>query len=443
MSSRYIFNPARRPTIGLILTGGGARAAYQAGVLAGIARLLPQGAPSPFRVICGTSAGALNAAVIAQDAANFGRGVKRALNAWATLHASSVHRSDPMSVARHAGRLAWTALAGDKSGRPVSLLDNSPLRELVPRLVDFAGVRAAIRADHLDALSVTASSYDTGQSVSFFEGNERAQAWTQARRRGVRTTLGPQHLLGSMAMPFMYPPERIGDEHFGDGAIQQLSPISPAIHLGAEKVLVIGVGRGTGAACSLDAGAPYPSIGQISRHLFDSIFADTLEADLERIEQVNEMLALIPPTLRELSGLQQRSVQAWVLNPRHSLNELAAMRIDRLPPAIRLLLKAIGALRGGSGTVMSYMLTDEWYCKSLIRRGFRDALAQGTELAQFLDVPLLERRRPPRPARSPARLRESVAPAASAPAVVATPAYASALAQANASYAMPGVAVRA
>jgi NTE family protein len=392
MLFNFLSKPAKRSTIGLILTGGGARAAYQAGVLAGIARLLPTGAPSPFRVICGTSAGALNAAIIAQDAGHFALGVKRAVNAWATLNDSSVHRSDLGSVARHVARWAWTALAGDKHGRPVSLLDNTPLRELVPRLVDFSCVRAAIRANHLDALSITASSYRTGQSLSFFEGNESLQPWSSARRGGVRATLGPEHVLGSMAIPFMYPPERIGDDHFGDGAIQQLSPISPAIHLGAEKVLIIGVGRCSSAGAILDTSEAYPSIAQISGHLFDSIFADTLESDLERIRQVNQMLALIPAKVRERAGLEQREVETWVMNPRQSLEELAAIRVHRLPTSLRLLLRAIGALRDGRASVLSYVLTEEWYCRSLIRRGFRDAMVQRKDIAEFLEIPLVAQR---------------------------------------------------
>ncbi|MGA3156362.1 MAG: patatin-like phospholipase family protein [Steroidobacteraceae bacterium] len=419
MLFNFVSKPARRPTIGLILTGGGARAAYQAGVLAGIARLLPEGTPSPFRVICGTSAGALNASIIAQDAGHFALGVNRAVNAWATLHNSSVHRSDLASVARHVGRWAWTAVVGDKRGRPVSLLDNTPLRQLVPRLVDFSCVRAAIRSNHLDALSITASSYRTGQSVSFYEGNDHLQPWASARRRGVRATLGPEHVLGSMAIPFMYPPERIGDDHFGDGAIQQLSPISPAIHLGAEKVLIIGVGRCSSAGAILDTSEAYPSIAQISGHLFDSIFADTLESDLERIRQVNEMLSLIPAKVRERAGLPQREVDTWVMNPRQSLEELAAIRVHRLPTSLRLLLRAVGAMRDGRASVLSYVLTEEWYCRSLIRRGFRDAMAQRADIAEFLELPLNAQRATSRRRPEIARARTPVAQPVSAPAAAA------------------------
>jgi NTE family protein len=325
----------RRPTIGLILTGGGARAAYQVGVLAAVARMLPPGAPSPFQVICGTSAGALNAAIIAQDAACFARGVKHALRSWVAL-------------------------------------------------------RASIRVRRLHALCVTASSYDSGQSVSFFEGLEGLQPWSRARRRGVRTTLGPEPVMGSMAMPFMYPPERIAGEHFGDGAIQQISPISPAIQLGADKVLIIGVGRCASPGGATYPALAYPSIGQISGHLFESIFVDTLEADLERLHQVNETLTLIPPRVRARAGLRQRIVQACVVNPGHSLDALAANRIHRPPPSIRLLLRAIGALRDGRTSVLSYLLTEAWYSRSLMRRGYRDAMARRDELARFLEQPLAQ-----------------------------------------------------
>jgi NTE family protein len=267
------------------------------------------------------------------------------------------------------------------------------LRELVSRLVDFSKVRAAISAKHLDALCVTASSYHSGQSVSFFEGSEHLKPWACARRRGERATLGPQHVLGSMAMPFMYSPETINNEHFGDGSIQQFSPTSPAIHLGADKIFVIGVGRCPSPVANLGPQNASPSSGRISRHLFDSIFADTLEADLERIEQVNELLALMPPKVRARLGQQHRLVKTWVVNPRQSLDELAASHLHRLPPAIRVLLRALGALRDGRTGVSSYLLTEQWYCRSLIRRGFRDALAQRAEIAQFLEQPLGQRRR--------------------------------------------------
>ncbi len=374
---------AKRPTIALILSGGGARAAYQAGVLAAVARLLPRGAPSPFRIICGTSAGALNAALLAANADDFGRGVSRAMRAWGSLSAAAVHRTDPRSVARSAGRWLWSIMSGDSRGQAVSLLDNTPLRELITRLVDFSAMRSAIERGHLDALCVTASSYDSGRSVSFFEGALHLEPWQRARRCGVRARLGPEHLLGSSAIPFIYPPERIDGEYYGDGAMQQLAPMSPALQLGADKVFIIGVGP-TFAPASRSLDTSYPSFGQIGGHLLDSVFVDTVETDLERMRAINQTLALIPAPLRRQRRMNWRPVQACVINPQQSLDELAAAHVHRLPPAIRMLLRATGVLRTGRSNVLSYLLTEGAYCKRLMRQGFRDAIGRRSELAEFL-----------------------------------------------------------
>ena len=381
--------------IGLILSGGGARAAYQAGVLAAITRMLPPGAPSPFRIICGTSAGAINAALLAAHADDFGLGVRRIMTTWASLRASSVYCTEPSVVARSVAHWVWAVIAGGSCGQPVSLLDNTPLRELVGDLVDFSAVRGAIRNGHLDALCVTASSYDRGRSVSFFEGHDQLRPWSRARRVGVRATLGPEHLLGSSAIPFIYPPERIGDEHFGDGAMQQLAPISPALHLGADRVFIIDVGQVTGPLSSAGDIPSQPSLGQIGDHILDAIFADTLEMDLERLRRINETVALIPPSLRARNGMNWRPVDALVVTPSKSFVHATAKHAHHLPPAIRVLLRALGAMREDRTNVLSYLLTEGCYCSSLMRQGFRDAIARRIEICRFLhlDVPVTARRR--------------------------------------------------
>ena len=380
--------------IGLILSGGGARAAYQAGVLAAITRMLPPGAPSPFRIICGTSAGALNAALLAAHADDFALGVHRIMTTWASLRASSVHCTEPGVVARSVARWVWAAMAGGSRGRPVSLLDNTPLRDLVRDLVDFSAVRGAIRNGRLDALCVTASSYDRGRSVSFFEGHDQLRPWSRARRVGVRATLGPEHLLGSSAIPFIYPPERIGDEHFGDGAMQQLAPISPALHLGADRVFIVGVGQATGPLSNAEV-ASHPTLGQIGGHIIDAIFTDTLEMDLERLRRINETVALIPASLRSRSGMNWRPVDALVVTPSKSFAHATARHAHHLPPAIRVLLRALGAMREDRTNVLSYLLTEGRYCSSLMRQGFRDAIARRIDICRFLDleVPVPWRRR--------------------------------------------------
>ncbi len=372
------------PKIALVLTGGGARAAYQAGVLAAITRVLPPGAPSPFRIVCGTSAGAINAAILASHTEDFGLGVRRIMSTWGSLSASSVHNTDPWVVARAAARWVWALVAGGSHERPVSLLDNTPLRDLVHRMVDFSAVRAAIRNGQLDALCVTASSYDTGGSVSFFEGTEELQPWSRARRSGERAELGPEHLIGSAAIPFIYPPERIGDQHYGDGAMQQLAPMSPALQLGADRVFVVGVGQALGPLASASGAPGHPSLGQIGGHLLDAVFTDTLEMDLERLRRVNATVETIPRWLRVRSRIDWRPVEALVVTPTRSFADATAKHAHLLPPAIRVLLRALGAMREGSTNVLSYLLTDGRYCRSLMRRGYQDAMARRAELSAFL-----------------------------------------------------------
>jgi NTE family protein len=371
------------PKIALVLTGGGARAAYQAGVLAAITRMLPPGAPCPFRIICGTSAGAINAAILAANAGDFDLGVRRILGTWDSLRPSSVHYTDPLVVARAAARWVWAFVGGGSHERPVSLLDNTPLRDLVNRLVDFPAVRAAISRGQLEALCVTASSYDTGRSVSFFEGTDGLQPWSRARRSGVRATLGAEHLIGSAAIPFIYPPERIGDEHFGDGAVQQLAPMSPALQLGADRVFVVGVGQ-LGPLSGATAVSGHPSLGRIGAHLLDAVFPDTLEVDLERLRRVNETVQNMPRWLRARSRIDWRTVEALVVTPSRSFADATARHAYLLPPAIRVLLRALGAMREGSTNVLSYLLTDGRYCRGLMRRGYRDAMARRGEISAFL-----------------------------------------------------------
>jgi NTE family protein len=374
----------KEPKLALVLTGGGARAAYQAGVLAAIARMLPPGAPSPFRIICGTSAGAINAALLASHADDFGLGVRHIMSVWGSLRASSVHYTDPAIVARAAARWVWAFVTGGSAERPLSLLDNAPLRDLVNRKVDFAAARAAIRDGQLDALCITASSYDTGRSVSFFEGIEELQPWSRARRCGVRAELGVEHLLGSSAIPFIYPPERIGDQYFGDGAMQQLAPMSPALHLGADRVCVVGVGQALGPLPNASTVPVHPSLSQIGGHLIDAVFTDTLEVDLERLRRINATVENMPEWLRKRSQIDWRPVEALIVTPSRSFADATARHAHLLPPAIRVLLRTLGAMREGGTNVLSYLLTDGRYCRSLMRQGYRDAIARRHEISAFL-----------------------------------------------------------
>lgn len=233
--------PTNQPVTGLILSGGGARAAYQVGVLAAIADLLPNAAHNPFPVIVGTSAGAINAVSLACGALHFSEAVRRLTGVWQGFHTHHVYRSDWPGVLRQASRFIGHSLLGLGGEIPVALLDSSPLAKLLARELDFTGISAAVRHRQLRAVAVTAFGYESGQAVTFYQGRGNIDPWFRHRRVGVPTRLALDHLLASAAIPLIFPPVRVNREYFGDGAVRQVAPISPALHLGATRVLVVGV----------------------------------------------------------------------------------------------------------------------------------------------------------------------------------------------------------
>ncbi len=378
-------NSNRSGRIGLVMSGGGARAAYQVGVLQGIARMLPHDVPNPFPIICGTSAGALNAAGLAANATNFNSAVAHLVRVWGTLRVNNVYRSDFVGVIKNSAHwLAALFATGFTRSQHVSLLDNAPLKALLERTADFSKIQVAIDAGHLDAVSITASGYGSGQSISFYQGRESFAPWTRARRSGCRAEIGLAHLLASSAIPFVFPPVPINGEYFGDGSIQQLAPVSPALHLGADRVLVIGVGKPPNQSYQ-PAGQPtYPSLAQIAGYILDSIFLDGLEMDLERLQRINQTIRLVPPETIQHKGLALRPVEALVIAPSQRLEPIAAQYAHHLPPTIRFFMRGIGAMKRGGANVLSYLLFDRAYCRALMRLGYQDATAKTDEILKFI-----------------------------------------------------------
>jgi NTE family protein len=379
----------QQPRIGIVLTGGGARAAYQVGVLRAIADLLPKGAGNPFPIICGTSAGAINAVALAADAANYHRAVRRLHAVWDNFSADQVYRSDLPGVLKNS--LAWigAALSGGRSHSNVSLLDNSPLARLLSRRVHFPAVQEAIDTGHLYALAVTCSGYASGHSVSFFQSVPQAQPWRRVRRIGVPATIGLEHLLASSALPFIFPAVRINREYFGDGSMRQIAPVSPALHLGAERVLVIAVGAQVrpAQAHAMERGTEitkYPTLAQIAGHALNSIFLDTMEADLERLQRINRTLSLVPPETLQQGPGGLRHIDAMVISPSEELEQITMRHVPELPPSIRLLFRSVGATQQGGATLLSYLLFGPGFCRELIALGYKDAMAKRDNLLGFL-----------------------------------------------------------
>lgn len=381
-------NPA---ATGLILSGGGARAAYQVGVLSAIAELLPEeSSHNPFPVIVGTSAGAINAVSLACGALHFREAVKRLSSVWRSFHTDQVYRSDWPGVLRQASRFIGHSMLGLGKQVPVALLDSSPLAKLLERELDFSGIAAAVRHRQLRAVAVTAFGYESAQAVTFYQGRAAIDPWFRHRRVGVPTRLALPHLLASTAIPLIFEPVKINREYFGDGAVRQMAPISPALHLGATKVLVVGVsgnpvGNQAGGAPAPVPGGVQPSLAQIAGHMLNSTFIDNVESDIELLERLNQLGRLVPAEQRSRTyGLTP--VEVLVISPSQPLDVIAARHRREMPAALRLFLRGPGATRDGGGGVLSYLLFEPGYCSELIELGYQDAIAKKAQIQAFLGL---------------------------------------------------------
>ncbi|WP_016704394.1 patatin-like phospholipase family protein [Pseudomonas chlororaphis] len=378
------------PVTGLILSGGGARAAYQVGVLAAIAELLPAGASNPFPVIVGTSAGAINAVSLASGALDFTAAIERLTAFWQGFRSHQVIRSDWPGVIRQATRFVGHSLLGLGAQVPVALLNSSPLRQLLNDKLQLSGIRQAIAQKHLQAVAVTAFGYESGQAVTFYQGGGTIDAWLRHRRIGLPTELTVEHLLASSAIPLLFAPVKIDQEFFGDGAVRQSAPISPALHLGASRVLVVGV---SGNPRGIDPQVPQqrsypgqqPTLAQIGGHMLNSTFIDSLESDIELLQRLNQFSHLLPSGT-PVRALGVAPVEVLVIAPSQPIDEIAARHRHELPAALRLFLRGPGATKTSGAGVLSYLLFESGYCSELIELGRSDALAKRDELRRFLGL---------------------------------------------------------
>jgi len=365
----------------LILPGGGARGAYQVGVLKAINELRV-GEGNPFPVICGTSAGAINAAVMASHAHEFNIGVERLEQFWRSMRCERIYRTDAWTVLKSGLRFAATLLsAGLIRANPRAFLDNTPLRQFLQHSLRLEGIQIALELDALRGVAITASGYTCSSAISYFQASEEITEWERTRRKGQRATLQVSHLLASAALPIIFPAERIGNEYFGDGGMRMVSPLSPAIHLGANRVMVIGT-RDEKPDLPPEKPARYPSAGEIGGYLMDTIFMDTLNADLARMKRINKTLKLVPAENRQQAGLI--NIESLVIRPSQDLRHVTASHVHEIPRSVQVLLRTLGGW-GRDWRMASYLLFESPYCSELIDLGYADGMAAEQDICRFLN----------------------------------------------------------
>ena len=378
----------------LVLPGGGARGAFQVGVLKALAELLPKGSPNPFDVISGTSAGAINSVVLASKARRFRVAVAELDRVWGGFRCEQVYRTDNFTMLKSS--LHWLAsivLGGFIVGTPKSLLDNTPLRALLSRNVRFPRIEDAIDRGFLEAVAVTAASYDSARSTSFFQAAKDSSAWSRTRRVGVAVDLHLDHLMASIAVPMIFPPVQVDGEFFGDGAMRQATPLSPAIHLGADRILVLGVRDETAdKAPPAQTERRHPSFAQIAGYMLDTLFMDGLYSDLERMTRINQLIDAVRPEHRTGALAEMRPIDTMLIVPSEDLREIAHAHRHRLPFAIRGLLRGVSGRRPSEDRLLSFLLFEAGYTRDLIDLGYQDAMKVKDELLAFVhgaDVPRL------------------------------------------------------
>ncbi|TDT44519.1 NTE family protein [Halospina denitrificans] len=367
---------------GVVLTGGGARAAYQVGVLRAISDMYPD-SHYPFDVIIGTSAGAINAAALAAGGGIFRHNVSRLEHLWSELSVDRVYHSGSVSILRNMSNIARKLVSGGEQKNSLSLLNNAPLRKMLDKELDFEAIHETIESGNVRALGLNACGYTSGQNLCFFEAGDDLESWSNGQRAGAKTQLNLDHVMASSAIPTLFKPVQINREYFGDGVTRQMAHISPAIRLGAEKVLIIGVSSNRTVKPRRPQHPGVPTFGQIMSHVFNGLFLDTLEYDIGRLRVINELVELIPEKERENAGVDYKPIDLLDISPSQPLEDIAEQYMDGLPTMLRTLagVPEDGNVAGAS--LASYLLFDHRFCRDLVELGYRDAQSKSRDIAAF------------------------------------------------------------
>ncbi len=369
---------------GLVLTGGGARGAYQAGVVEGIAEVAKRaGKQAPFDIVTGASAGAINGAYLAATADDFFAGAAKLSKFWSSLKTSDIFRTDILSIGHIGLNLGMDVLIGrlKKTKQARSLLDTGPLRQLLKQRIPFERIAVNIASGALKAFELTATDYQTSESISFVMSHDPSQGWQRARRRSTNASIGIDHVMASSALPLFFPPVKIDGRNYGDGCLRNPAPLSPSIRLGARKLIIIGVRFPRPVNSPTPHQEVKPTLGRVLGVLLNAIMMDATEYDIERLSQINDTLALVPEARRQESATHP--IEFLYLQPSIDLGSFAIEQFSRLPETMKFLLGGLGS-KVEASEIASYLLFEREYCGTLAKIGFEDALRQESAIARLL-----------------------------------------------------------
>ncbi len=373
--------PWQKKKLGVVLSGGGARGAYQAGVMHALSQIL-ESEQREISVLTGASAGAISASFLASHWENPRIATEKLTELWSGIHADQVYRTDAFSIGKIGLKWALDATMGSFVEKKMarSLLNTEPLRKLIGENISIKKIGENLAKEHLESLSVTAMDYASATSVSFVQAASELPMWDRYRRRGELDTITVDHVLGSSAIPLFFPPVQIGQRFFGDGCVRNTAPVSSAIHLGAEKLIVVSVRRPDSLAPPADLNYE-PTIARVLGVIMNALLLDAIDLDMERLDRINRTLDNVESTKADKIGL--RKLEHFWIRPSVDIGLLASGQFEQMPPVIRYLLGGLGSSRESS-EITSYLLFEPEFCAKLVEIGYQDTLAQSAELKTFL-----------------------------------------------------------
>ena len=370
--------------VGLVLPGGGARGAYQIGVLKGINEILPDKVKNPFSVISGTSVGAINASVIASKADSFIDAVDLLNNIWGNFKTNRVYKTDSLTMFKSSLHWLVTIVSGGTLVKnPKSLLNNAPLRKLLSDSINLDHIRSNIDEGNLEAFAITAAGYSSRKSITFFQSNKKNINWEKFRRMGIESRVSTDHLMASIALPLIFPAVKIDNEFFGDGAMRHATPLSPAIRLGAEKLLIITTDNNKKNPDTNERG--HPSIGEIGGYMLDALFSSGLLSDLERLDRINQILKHSGNGPINTASKQMKHLDYCIVSPSKDINLIAEEHFNEIPYSIKLLLRGLGLRNQSQSELLSFLLFESSFTQELIKLGFQDAIEQKEQIKSIFE----------------------------------------------------------